>query len=200
VQQLSRQVLRARIRTVLTVAVLGLLAFAVAGRGGGGSGSAAASKCRGLAHLAEAAQKFSTFLTGSNPDPETFVEEFHDFAVFRFLNLVGGAPDEIRDDINVLDDAFQKYVDAVADLDLPPGNLDQKALEKLDQKALEKLDQKALEKLDQKALEKLDQEAQLDQKALEKLQHPSIEIDRKRVVQASQNISAWVQRAQKNCT
>jgi hypothetical protein len=192
VQQLSRQVLRARIRTVLIVAVLGLLAFAVAGCGGGGSGSAAASKCRGLAHLAEAAQKFSTFLTASNPDPETFVEEFHDFAVFRFLNLVGGAPDEIRDDIDVLDDAFQKYVDAVADLDLPPGNLDQKALEKLDQKALEKLDQKALEKLDQ--------EAQLDQKALEKLQHPSIEIDRKRVVQASQNISAWVQRAQKNCT
>ena len=191
-QQLSRQVLTTRIRTVLIVAVLGLLAFAVAGRGGGGSGSAAASKCRSLAHLAESAQKFSTFLTGSNPDPETFVDEFHDFAVFRFLNLVGGAPDEIRDDINVLDDAFQKYVDAVADLDLPPGNLDQTALEKLDQKSLEKLDQKALEKLDQ--------EAQLDQKALEKLQHPSIEIDRNRVMQASQNISAWVQKAQKNCT
>jgi hypothetical protein len=46
----------------------------------------------------EASQKFSTFLTGSNPDPKKFVEEFHDFAVFRYLGLVGGAPDEIRGD------------------------------------------------------------------------------------------------------
>jgi hypothetical protein len=151
--------MRARVRTVL-IAIFAVLAFAVAGCGGGGSGSVASSKCKGLAHLAESAQKFSTFLTGRNPDLEKFAEEFDDFAIFSLLNIVPGAPDEIRDDLQVLDDAFSKYLDAVAGVDL--GNL--------------------------------------DQEALEKLQHPSIEIDQQKVMQASQNISAWVQTVQKNCT
>ena len=50
-------------------------------------------------------------------------------AVFSFLTIVSSPPDEIRDDLQVLDDAFLKYVDAVAGLD--PGNLDREALEKL---------------------------------------------------------------------
>src|SRR4030095_10443850 len=102
--------------------------------------SAASGKCSGLAHLAEASQKFSTFLTGSNPDPKKIIEEFHDFAVFRYLDLLGGAPDEIRGDIQVLDDAWQKYVDAIAAWD--PEKLDQKALKKLD--AIADLDLKNL--------------------------------------------------------
>jgi hypothetical protein len=156
-------------QTVVTAAVVAVLAFAVAGCDPGGSGSGASSKCRGLAHVADAAQKFSTFLTASNPDPNEFVEEFHDFSFFRYIDLVGGAPDEIRGDIQVLDDGFQKYVDAFAAWE--PANLDQAG--------------------------------KLDRKALEKLQHPqppSIDIDKHRVMQASQNISAWVQRMRKSCT
>jgi hypothetical protein len=180
------------------VAIFALLAFAVAGCGRGGSGSVASSKCGGLAHLAKAAQKFSAFLTGSNPDPEKFIEEFHDFAAFTFLAIVSRPPDEIRDDLLVLDDAFLKYVDAVADLDI--GNLDPKVLKKLDAIAdldLRSLDPKVLKKLD--AIADLDL-GNLDPKALEKLLRPSIEIDEHKVMQASQNISAWVQRMQKNCT
>ncbi len=129
--------MRARVGTVVTFAFLCVLAFAAAGCSGGlgGSESRASSKCRGLAHVADAAQKFSTFLTGSNLDPKKFVEEFHDFAFFRYVGIVGGAPDEIRGDMQVLDDAFQKYVDAFAAWE--PANLDQAG--KLDRKALEKL-------------------------------------------------------------
>jgi hypothetical protein len=187
--------MRLRVRTFLIVAILFVIPLTAAGCGAGGSRSAASGKCSGLAHLAEASQKFSTFLTGSNPDPKKFVEESHDFAVFRYLDLVGGAPNEIRGGIQVLDDAWQKYVDAIAAWD--PEKLAQKALKKLD--AIADLD---LKNLDQ---EKLDAIADPDlRKALEKLEHshpPSIEIDEHRIMQASQNISAWVQRRmQKDCT
>jgi hypothetical protein len=148
-------------RVVVIVAIFALLAFAVTGCNRVGSGSEASRECRGLAHLAEAAQKFSAFLTESNPDPKKFIEEFHDFAAFRFLDLVSRVPIEIRADVQVLDDAFVKYVDTIADLDLPKN---------------------------------------FDQKTLEKWQHPSVDVDKHKVRQASRNISAWVQRTQKNCT
>jgi hypothetical protein len=124
-------------RVVVIVAIFALLAFAVTRCNRVGSGSEASRECRGLAHLAEAAQKFSAFLTESNPDPKKFIEEFHDFAAFRFLDLVSRVPIEIRADV---------------------------------------------------------------QKTLEKWQHPSVDVDKHKVRQASRNISAWVQRTQKNCT
>jgi hypothetical protein len=149
-------------RVVVIVTIFALLAFAVTGCNRVGSGSEASRECRGLAHLAEAAQKFSAFLTESNPDPKKFIEEFHDFAAFRFLDLVSRVPIEIRADVRVLDNAFLKYVDVISNLEVPEGNL--------------------------------------DRKTLEKFQHPSIDIDVHKIRQASQNISAWVQRMQKNCT
>src|SRR5262249_38744070 len=103
-------------RVVVIVAVFALLAFAVTGCNRVGSGSEASRECRGLAHLAEAAQKFSAFLTEKNPDPNTFIKEFHDFAAFKFLDLVSRVPIEIRPDVRVLDDAFVKYVDVISNL------------------------------------------------------------------------------------
>jgi hypothetical protein len=96
------------------------------------------------------------------PRPKKFIEEFHDFAAFRFLDLVSEVPIEIRADVQVLDDASEKYVDVISDLEIP--------------------------------------EANLDRTTLEKFQHPSIDVDEHKFRQASQNISAWVQRRQKNCT
>jgi hypothetical protein len=119
--------MRLNVGNIRILAIVAVLALAVAGCGGGSSDSAA--RTSGCRHLSDSAQKFSTFATGRNSDLETFVEEFHDFAVFSFLTIVSRPPDEIRDDLLVLDDAFLKYVDAVAGLD--PGNLDRKALEKL---------------------------------------------------------------------
>jgi hypothetical protein len=116
-------------RVVVIVAIFALLAFAVTGCNRVGSGSMASSKCRGLAHLAEAAQKFSGFLTESNPDPKEFMREFHDFSAFRVLDLVSRVPIEIRADVRVLDDAFVKYVDVISNLELPKKS-DQKTLEK----------------------------------------------------------------------
>jgi hypothetical protein len=114
---------------VVIAAIFALLAFAVTGCNRVGSGSKASRECRGLAHLAEAAQKFSAFLTEKNPDPNTFIKEFHDFAAFKVLDLVSRVPIEIRPDLRVLDDAFVKYSEVIANLELPK-KFDQKTMEK----------------------------------------------------------------------
>jgi hypothetical protein len=111
------------------MAVFVMLAFAAAGCGHEGSGSLSSGQCGGLTHLADAAQKFSTFLTAKNPDPNTFIKEFHDFSAFTYLDLVSEVPIEIRADARVLDDAFVKYTDVIADLQLPK-KFDQKTVEK----------------------------------------------------------------------
>jgi hypothetical protein len=77
--------MRVNVGTVLILAIVAALALAVAGCGGGDSESARTSGCK---RLGEAAQKFSTFATERDPDPETFVEEFDDFGVFSFLTIV----------------------------------------------------------------------------------------------------------------
>jgi len=130
--------------------VLGLSWWAIASGGGGSQPAATAAAAaetepvettdlpdatkRGCKRLAESAQKFSAFLNGRSVDTEKFDEEFHDFAVFSVLTSVPDAPDEIRDDLQVLDDAFSKYVDAVAGVDV--AKLDQEPLEKQLQKKL----------------------------------------------------------------
>jgi len=75
--------------------------------------------------LAETAQKFSAVLKEGNFDQ--FGEEFYDFAIFSFLAIVPEAPDEIRDDLRVLDDALTKYVDAIIGADFT--KLDQETLD-----------------------------------------------------------------------
>ena len=118
-----------RFGQVLTLAaLLGVLALAVTGCGVGDSESARTSGCK---RLGEAAQKFSTFATARDSDAQTFVDEFHDFAVFTFLTIVSKPPDEIRDDLLVLDNAFMKYVDAIANTDIDLAKLDPEALAKL---------------------------------------------------------------------
>lgn len=102
-----------------------VLALAMGGCGSGHSESTAS----GCKRLAETAVKFSGFATGRDSDLKTFAEEGHDFAVFSFLSIFPDAPAEIRDDLQVLDHAFSKYLDAIGDGDL--GQLDQEAIEKL---------------------------------------------------------------------
>lgn len=115
-----------------------LFALLIAGCGDGGSESAVETRTeavettdspeatkRDCERLAETAQKFSTFLSG-----DFGAEEFQvDFAVFSFLTIVASVPDEIRDDLQVLDAAYFKYVDALAGVD--PANLDRELQEKL---------------------------------------------------------------------
>jgi hypothetical protein len=137
--------MRVKVGTVVILLIVTVLALAVAGCGGGDSESAArTSSCK---RLAEAAQKFSAFATGRDSDFDA-TEEIDDLAVFSALAIHPGAPDEIRDDLQVLDDAFLRYVDAVADADL--GNLDQEALEELQKpKTWKKSEQQKIQRASQ---------------------------------------------------
>jgi hypothetical protein len=139
--------MRVNFGTVLILAIVAALALAVAGCGGGDSAAARTSGCK---RLGEAAQKFSTFATGRDPDPETFVKEFDDFGVFSFLTIVSKPPEEIRDDLQVLDKAFWKYVNAIGDTDIDLANLDQEALAKLQKpKPWNQIDQQKIQQASQ---------------------------------------------------
>ena len=113
-RKFDRTVTRVLFGSAALFLVLVLILWGIAGRGGG------SETTRGCKRLAETAEKFSPFLTRNDFDGGEFQR---DFAVFGFLTAVPDAPVEIRDDLEVLDDAYSKYGHALATID--PAKVDQ---------------------------------------------------------------------------
>jgi len=129
--------MRARVGSGVTVALLFVLAFAAAGCSGGASKPAIPDRCGSLANFAESARQFAAFLAARSFNLEKFAKG--DWVRFQLLEIASSPPDEIRADVHVLADASAKFVDATSSVDL--SNLDRESLEKL-QEFWTKIDQK----------------------------------------------------------
>ncbi len=95
-------------------------------------GSFATSECSSLvAAAASVATAFSG--TGTTDDADETRAEFEEFAE--------SAPDEIRDDLQVLVGAYEEYAEALADVDIDPGQVpDAETLQEI-QAAIASIDQ-----------------------------------------------------------
>jgi hypothetical protein len=100
-----------------------------------GDGSFATEDCTELATATAAfSQAFSTSTFGEDVDDTS--EIFDDFAE--------SAPEEIRDDIRILAEAYAEYADVLADADIDPGEVPDAAAIAALQAALARIDQEGV--------------------------------------------------------